>query len=97
MPSIARHVPLGLTKIAARLDALDKAAARAPSVSLTRAAGYGALAGLGMHGGRQLLSAASGMPTDPADTVASSAGNAAAGGAAIAGLLNLLNRVTAKR
>jgi len=91
-----RHAPQGLAKIAAELDALDKTAARAPTVPLTRAAGYGALAGLGMHGGRQLLSAASGMPADPTDTATSAAGSAAAGGAAIAGLLNLLNRLTAK-
>jgi hypothetical protein len=94
---IVRHAPHGLAKIAAELDALDKAAARAPSVPITRAAGYGALAGLGMHGGRELLSATSGVPTDPNDTATGAAGKAAAGGAAIAGLLNLLNRISARR
>ena len=92
-----RHAPMGLTKIAAELEQLDKAAAPARAVPLTRAAGYGALAGLGMHAGRQLLAGASGMPTDPSDTAVSSAGASAAGGLAIAGLLNLLNRITAKK
>ncbi len=91
-----RRAPMGLAKIAVQLEALDKAAARAPAVPLTRAAGYGALAGLGVHGGRQLLSATSGAPTDPTDTAASAAAKSAAGGLAIAGLMNLLNRVTAK-
>ena len=92
-----RYVPAGLTKIAAELEELDKVARRAPGIPLTRAAGYGALAGLGVHGARQLASAGSGLPSDPSDTALNAAGTTAAGGLAVAGLLNLLNRVTAKR
>jgi hypothetical protein len=50
-----------------------------------------------LHAGSQLLSTASGLPTDSSDTVVGAAGKSAAGGVAIAGLLNLLNRITAKR
>jgi hypothetical protein len=89
-----RHIPTGLTKIAAWLEQLDKAAA-AHAVPYGRAAGYGALAGLGVHVGRRLLS--DGEPADPDETAMSAAGKSAIGGAAAAGLLNLLNRLTTKR
>jgi len=92
------RAPVGLTNIAAELDRLDKvAAARPPGVPLARAGVFGGLAGLGVHLGRQLFPSADGMPADPSDTAVSAAGKSAAGGLAIAGLLNLLNRVTAKR
>jgi hypothetical protein len=93
----ALHVPVGLAKVAAQLEQLDKRAGRMPATPLTRAAGYGALAGLGTHAGSQLASAATGIPTDPGDTAVSAAVRSAAGGVAIAGLLNLLNRINAKR
>ena len=92
-----RHVPSGLQKIAAELQRRDKIAGARPAVPLTRAAGYGALAGVGLHAGNQLLSAASGLPTDPSDTVIGAASRSAAGGVAVAGLLNLLNRITSRR
>lgn len=91
----ARHIPRGLTKVAAELEAVDKQAATA--VPMGRAAGYGALAGVGLHAGRKLMNASTGMPDDPSETTAGEAGKAAAGGAAIAGLLNLLNRITSKK
>jgi hypothetical protein len=90
--------PAGLRKIAAELERLDKAAAaRTSGLPLTRAGVYGGLAGLGVHLGRQLFPSPDGMPIDPSETAMSAAGKSAAGGLAIAGLLNFLNHVTAKR
>lgn len=90
------YVPVGLTKIAAELARLDKEAARTAMLPLRRAAGYGALAGLGVHAGNHLLGSANGMPSDPDDTATRAAATSAAGGVAVAGLLNLLNRIAAK-
>jgi hypothetical protein len=90
-----RYIPVGLAKVAAELERLDKAAM--PTLPLRRAAGYGALAGLGVHAGKRLVGASSDMPPDPSDTAMHAAATSAAGGVAVAGLLNLLNRITAKR
>jgi hypothetical protein len=75
---------------------LEKVAAGLP---LTRAAGYGALAGLGMHTGKKIVAAARGEP-DPSDygeTAARASAQTAAGGAAAAALLNFLGRLRGKR
>jgi len=80
------HVPFGLIKEAAVSEA---------ALPLIRAATYGGLGGLGSHGIKKVLNASHGLP-DPSEYGESAVGSAlsgAAGGAAIAGLLNLLNRV----
>lgn len=92
-----RYAPTGLTKIAAALERLDKTAASTRMLPLGRAAGYGALAGLGVHVGSHLAAPPSDLPPDPNDTATRAAAKSAAGGVAIAGLLNFLNKVTAKR
>ena len=84
-------------KIAARLEQFDKTSSPLPpGLHVGRAAAYGGLAGLGAYGGQKVLAALSGAP-DPSEMGGSAlgtAGTTAAGGAAIASLLNFLNKLT---
>lgn len=89
--------PLGLTKVAVALAEFDKRAARTSMLSLPRATGYGALAGFGTHVGNRLMASPDSMAGDPSDTATAAAAKSALGGMAIAGLVNLLNRMVAKR
>jgi len=95
--SALKTAPRGLAKIASVLEQLDKEAAPiSGAIPLRHAAAYGGLGGLGLYGGKKLLSGVSGSP-DPeemGESALGTAGKAAVGGIALAGLLNILNKLT---